>query len=108
VAGHCNGSQDAQAAWEAGDASLASGRNADGSDPGSVFADAEDIPVQIHAESRIGILGRPIGMRHAPLADIREAAVPNVDDGLIQSFDVVWRVRRAVLGLSQISEFFWP
>jgi len=26
-------------AWDAGDASLASGRNADGSDAGSVFAD---------------------------------------------------------------------
>jgi len=39
VAGRCNASQDAQDTWDAGDASLASGRNADGSDAGSVFAD---------------------------------------------------------------------
>jgi len=39
VAGRCNASQDAQDAWDAGDVSLASGRNADGSDAGSVFAD---------------------------------------------------------------------
>jgi len=39
VAGRCNASQDAQNAWDAGDASLASRRNADGSDAGSVFAD---------------------------------------------------------------------
>ena len=39
MAGRCNASQDAQDAWNAGDASLASGRNADGSDVGSVFAD---------------------------------------------------------------------
>ena len=39
MAGRCNASQDAQDAWGAGDASLASGRNADGSDAGSVFAD---------------------------------------------------------------------
>jgi len=40
VAGHCNASQDAQDAWDPGDAWLASGRNAHGSDAGSVFADA--------------------------------------------------------------------
>ena len=40
MAGRCNASQNAQNAWDAGDASLASGRNADGSDAGSVFADA--------------------------------------------------------------------
>jgi len=39
VAGRCNASQDARDAWDAGDMSLASGRNADGSDAGSVFAD---------------------------------------------------------------------
>ena len=39
MAGHCNASQDAQDAWNAEDASLASGRNAGGSDAGSVFAD---------------------------------------------------------------------
>ena len=39
MAGRCNASQDAQEAWDAGDASLASRRNADGSDAGSVFAD---------------------------------------------------------------------
>ena len=39
MAGRCNASQEAQDAWEAGDASLASGRNADGSDAGSVLAD---------------------------------------------------------------------
>jgi len=55
----------------------------------------------------MGILGRPMGMRHAPLADIPEAAAPNVEDPLIQSFHVARRVRRAVSGLSQISEFFW-
>ena len=67
----------------------------------------EDIPVQIQADPPMGILGRPMGMRHAPLADIPEAAAPNVEDPLIQSFDVARRVRRAVSGLSQISEFFW-
>jgi len=40
VAGRCNASQDAQNAWDAENTSLASGRNADGSDAGSVFADA--------------------------------------------------------------------
>jgi len=44
MAGRCNASQDAQDAWEAGDASLASGRNADGSDAGSVFADVPMLP----------------------------------------------------------------
>jgi len=39
VAGRCNASQDAQDAWDAGDASLVAGRNADRSDAGSVFAD---------------------------------------------------------------------
>ena len=39
MAGRCNASQEAQDAWDAGDASLASGRNADGSAAGSVFAD---------------------------------------------------------------------
>jgi len=39
VAGRCNASQDAQDAWDAENTSLASGRNADGSDAGSVFAD---------------------------------------------------------------------
>jgi len=39
VAGRCNASQDAQDAWDAGDALLASVRNADGSEAGSVFAD---------------------------------------------------------------------
>ena len=37
--GRCNASQDAQDAWDAGDTSLVSGRNADGSDAGSVFPD---------------------------------------------------------------------
>jgi len=37
-----------------------------------------------------------MGRRHAPLADISEAAVPNVEDPLIQSFDMARRVRRAV------------
>jgi len=67
----------------------------------------EDIPVQIQADPPMGILGRPMGMRHAPLADIPEAAAPNVEDPFIQSFDVARRVPRAVSGLSQISEFFW-
>ena len=67
----------------------------------------EDIPVQIQADPPMGILGRPIGMRHAYRADILEAAAPNVEDQLIQSFDVARRVRCAVSGLSQISEFFW-
>ena len=39
MAGLWNASQDAQDAWNAGDASLGSGRNADGSDAGPVFAD---------------------------------------------------------------------
>jgi len=67
----------------------------------------EDIPVQIHADPPMGILGRPMGMRHAPLADIPEAAAPNLEDPLIQSFKVAQRVGRAVSGLSQISELFW-
>jgi len=67
----------------------------------------EDIPVQIQADPAMGILGGPMEMRHAPLADILEAAAPNVEDPLIQSFDMARRVRRAVSGLSQISEFFW-
>ena len=67
----------------------------------------EDIPVQIQADPPRGILGRPIGMRHALLVDIPEAAAPNVDHPLIQSFDVARSVRRAVSGLSQTSEFFW-
>jgi len=67
----------------------------------------EDIPVQIQADPRMSILGRPMGMRHAPLADIPEAAAPNMEDMLIQSFDMARRVRRAVSGLLQISEVFW-
>jgi len=67
----------------------------------------EDIPGQIQADPPLNILGRQMGMRHAPLADIPEAPAPNVEDPLIQSFDLVRRVRRAVSGLSQISEFFW-
>ena len=63
----------------------------------------EDIPVHIQGDPPMGILGRPMGMRHAPLADIPEAAAPNVEDPLIQSFDVALRVRRAVSCLSQIS-----
>jgi len=39
VAGRCNASQDAQDAWDAENTSLASGRNADGSEAGSIFAD---------------------------------------------------------------------
>jgi len=66
----------------------------------------EDIPRQIQPDPPIGILGRPMGMRHAPRPDIPEAAAPNVEDPLIQSFDVAHRVRRAVSGLSQMSEFF--
>jgi len=67
----------------------------------------EDISVQIQADPPMGILGRARRMRHAPLADIPEAAAPNMEDPLIQSFDVAWRVRYAMSGLSQISEFFW-
>jgi len=65
----------------------------------------EDIPVQIRADPPMAILGRPMGMRHAPWADIPEAAAPKVEDPLIQSFDVVRRVRHAVSGLSPISAF---
>ena len=43
MAGRCNASHDAQDAWDAGDASLASGRKADGSDAGSVFADVDPV-----------------------------------------------------------------
>jgi len=67
----------------------------------------EDIPVQIQADPPMGILGKPMGMRNVLLADIPEAAGPNVDDPLIQSFDVARRVRPVVSGLSQISESFW-
>jgi len=40
VAGRCNASQDTQDVWDEGDVLLASGRNADGSEAASVFADA--------------------------------------------------------------------
>jgi len=49
----------------------------------------EDIPVQIQADPPMGILGRPMGMRHAPLADLLEAAAPNVEDPLTQT--LMWR-----------------
>ena len=76
--------------------------------PGSInLPGPADIHVQIQADPPMGILGRPRGMRHARLADIPEATAPNVEDPLIQSFDVPRRVRPAVSGLSQISEFFW-
>ena len=39
MAGRCNARQHAQDAWDAENTFLASGRNADGSDAGSVFAD---------------------------------------------------------------------
>jgi len=55
----------------------------------------------------MGILARPMGMQHAPLVDIPDPAAQNVEDPLIQSFDVGRRVRRAVSRLSQIGEFFW-
>ena len=48
MAGHCNASQDAQDTWDAENTSLASGRNADGSDAGSVFADAADMWDTLH------------------------------------------------------------
>jgi len=52
VAGCCNASQDAQDAWDAGDVSLASGRNADGSDSGSVFADEHEHHIRLDTNSR--------------------------------------------------------
>jgi len=67
----------------------------------------EDRAVQTQADPPTSILGRPMGMRHGPLADILEAVAPNVEDPLIESFDVALRVRRIVSGLSQISQFFW-
>jgi len=67
----------------------------------------EDIHVQIQADPAMGTLGRPMGMQHTPLADIPEATAPNVQDPLIQSFDVARSVLRAVSGLSQISDPFW-
>ena len=83
-------------------------KDASANPPGPInLPGPEDIPVQIQADPLMGILGRPMGMRHAPLADIPEAAAQNVEDSLIQSFDVAGRVPRPVSGLSQISEFFW-
>jgi len=79
-------------------------KHAPGNPPGPInLPGPEDIPVQIQADAPMGILGRPMGMRHAHLADIPEAAAQNVEDPLIQSFDVAPRVPRAVSGLSQIS-----
>jgi len=52
VAGRCNASQDAQDAWDAENTSLASERNARGSDAGSVFADLGCRP-DTHKQSRI-------------------------------------------------------
>ena len=43
MAGRCNASQDAQDAWDAEEALLASGRNAGGSDGGSVFANVASL-----------------------------------------------------------------
>jgi len=63
VAGRCNASQDAQDAWNAGDASLASGRNADGSDAGSVFAD-----VIVKAGERICCALSPVGIYLASIS----------------------------------------
>jgi len=65
----------------------------------------EDIPVPIQADPPMCILGRPMGMRHAPLVDIPEAEAPNVEDPLMQSFDMGPRVGGAVSGLSEITAF---
>jgi len=48
VAGRCNASQNAQDAWDAENTSLASGRNAGGSDAGSVFADVYSSAFKLH------------------------------------------------------------
>jgi len=68
VAGRCNASQDGQDAWDAGDASLASGRNADGSDAGSVFADGpcathtpDGFPLTIRDDKWCPVLGMNAG-----------------------------------------------
>ena len=52
MAGRCNASLNAQDAWDAGDASLASGPNADGSDAGSIFADVETYSIRVLSPGR--------------------------------------------------------
>jgi len=82
-------------------------KHAPANPPGPIILPGpEAICVQIQVDPPMCIVGRPMGMRHAPLADIPSAAAPNVEDPLIQSVDVARRVRRAVSGLSQISQFF--
>ena len=66
----------------------------------------EDIPVQIQANPPMGILRRPMGMRHAPLADIPEAAALNIQDPLIQSFDVAQRVHSQCQVCPKLVSFF--
>jgi len=68
VAGRCNASQDAQDAWDAGDALLASGRTADGSDAGSVFA---DVP-----SSSIARYSSPLGVPSTTTSGIRSSSLP--------------------------------
>ena len=54
----------------------------------------------------MGILGTPLGMQHAPPADIQGAAAQIAEDPGFEYLGMARRVRRAVSDLSQISEFF--
>jgi len=62
VAGCCNASQDAQDTWDAENMSLASGRNARGSDAGSVFAD--------RARTEMDLSGLPTPVSAATAVDL--------------------------------------
>jgi hypothetical protein len=54
----------------------------------------------------MGILGTPLGMQHAPPADIQGAAALIAEDPGFEYHGMVQRVPRAVSDLSQIGEFF--
>jgi len=64
------------------------------------------IPARIQAVPPMGILGTPLGMQDAPPVDIPGAAALIMEDPGFEYLYMARRVPRAVLELSQISEFF--
>jgi len=64
------------------------------------------IPAQDEAAPPMGILGTPLGMQHAPLADSQGAAAQIAEDPGFEYLGMARRVPRTVSDLSQISEFF--
>jgi len=63
------------------------------------------IPAGIQAVTPMGILGTPLWMQDAPLADILGAAALIVEDPGFEYLGMVQRVPRAVSDRSQIREF---